>query len=129
MIPSGARQHLDLLAMGILMACCVAWGVNQVAIQISNTGITPILGAGLRSLVATLFLMTWCRIQGVRLFNRYPRHYRQKDQSPHAYCRAGRRCQGLVLQRVGAVNRAPPSGSIFYEPFTVPRLTPRTVTL
>ena len=65
-----SRQHLDAVAMGILMACCAAWGVNQVAIKISNSGITPILGAGLRSLVATLFLMTWCRIQGVRLFNR-----------------------------------------------------------
>ncbi len=65
-----SRQNLDALAMGILMACCAAWGVNQVAIKISNTGITPILGAGLRSLVAMLFLMTWCRIQGVRLFDR-----------------------------------------------------------
>lgn len=64
------RQQLDALAMAILMACCAAWGVNQVAIKISNTGISPILGAGLRSLVATLFLMAWCRIRGVRLFNR-----------------------------------------------------------
>lgn len=64
------RQQLDALAMAILMACCAAWGVNQVAIKISNTGISPILGAGLRSLVATLFLMAWCWIQGVRLFNR-----------------------------------------------------------
>lgn len=64
------RQQLDALAMAILMACCAAWGVNQVAIKISNTGISPILGAGLRSLVATLFLMAWCWIRGVRLFNR-----------------------------------------------------------
>ncbi len=56
--------------MAILMACCAAWGVNQVAIKISNTGITPILGAGLRSLVATLFLMAWCAIRRVRLFER-----------------------------------------------------------
>lgn len=65
-----SRQSLDAVAMGILMACCAAWGVNQVAIKISNTGITPILGAGLRSLVATLFLMAWCWIRRVRLFNR-----------------------------------------------------------
>ncbi len=65
-----ARTQLDAMAMAILMACCAAWGVNQVAIKISNTGITPILGAGLRSLVATLFLMAWCWIRGFRLFNR-----------------------------------------------------------
>ena len=65
-----ARTQLDTVAMGILVVCCAVWGMNQVAIKISNTGITPILGAGLRSLVATLFLMTWCRIRGVRLFDR-----------------------------------------------------------
>ncbi|MBI2152668.1 MAG: DMT family transporter [Candidatus Rokubacteria bacterium] len=42
----------------------------MVAIKISNTGITPILGAGLRSLVATLFLLAWCAVRGVRLFER-----------------------------------------------------------
>lgn len=45
---AGGSQHLDAQAMGILLACCAAWGVNQVAIKISNSGITPILGAGLR---------------------------------------------------------------------------------
>lgn len=67
---TSSRQHLDALAMAILMVCCAAWGVNQVAIKISNTGITPILGAGLRSLVATLFLLAWCAVRGVRLFER-----------------------------------------------------------
>ena len=56
--------------MAILLACCAAWGVNQVSIKMSNSGITPILGAGLRSLVATLFLMAWCAIRRVRLFER-----------------------------------------------------------
>lgn len=56
--------------MAILLVCCAAWGVNQVAIKISNTGITPILGAGLRSLVAGLFLMGWCAVRRVRLFER-----------------------------------------------------------
>ena len=66
----GSRSHLDLPAMAILMACCATWGLNQVAIKISNTGISPILGAGLRSLVATLLLMGWCRLRGVSLFER-----------------------------------------------------------
>lgn len=67
---TSSPQHLDALAMAILMVCCAAWGVNQVAIKISNTGITPILGAGLRSLVATLFLLAWCAARGGRLFER-----------------------------------------------------------
>jgi drug/metabolite transporter (DMT)-like permease len=56
--------------MAILLACCATWGVNQVAIKISNSGISPILGAGLRSLVAALFLMAWCALRGVPLFRR-----------------------------------------------------------
>jgi len=34
--------------------CCVAWGLNQVAIKISLAGVSPLFGAGLRSLVAAL---------------------------------------------------------------------------
>jgi drug/metabolite transporter (DMT)-like permease len=65
-----ARRHLDPLAMAILLACCAAWGVNQVAIKVGNTGISPVLGAGLRSVVATALLLAWCRLRGVPLFRR-----------------------------------------------------------
>lgn len=70
MTAPATHRRLDPLAMAILVACCAAWGVNQVAIKIGNTGISPLLGAGLRSLAATLLLLGWCALRGVRLFER-----------------------------------------------------------
>jgi drug/metabolite transporter (DMT)-like permease len=52
----------------ILLLCCVVWGLNQVAIKISISGISPLLGAGLRSLVAAVLLWLWCALRGEPLF-------------------------------------------------------------
>ena len=54
----------------ILVLCCVAWGLNQAAIKISLTGVSPLFGAGLRSLVAALLLWLWCGLRGERLLLR-----------------------------------------------------------
>ncbi len=70
MAERASPKSLNALAMAVLMLCCAAWGVNQVAIKIGNSGISPILGAGLRSLVAALFLMVWCAVRRVPLFER-----------------------------------------------------------
>ncbi|HEY7038141.1 MAG TPA: DMT family transporter [Methylomirabilota bacterium] len=51
-------------AATILVACCVVWGFNQVAIKISLTGLSPLFGAGLRSLIAAILLWAWCRLRG-----------------------------------------------------------------
>ena len=58
------------LPAAILLLCCVAWGLNQVAIKISLAGVSPLFGAGLRSLVAAALLWLWCRLRGERLFVR-----------------------------------------------------------
>jgi drug/metabolite transporter (DMT)-like permease len=55
--------RLDALATVILVACCVAWGLNQAAIKVSLAGIPPVLGAGLRSLVAGTLLLAWCLVR------------------------------------------------------------------
>ncbi|HLC30645.1 MAG TPA: DMT family transporter [Dehalococcoidia bacterium] len=68
--PRAGPRLLGPSAMAILMVCCIGWGVGQVAIKVSNAGISPILGAGLRSLVAVLLLVGWCAIRGIRLFER-----------------------------------------------------------
>jgi drug/metabolite transporter (DMT)-like permease len=54
----------------ILLLCCGVWGLNQVAIKISLAGVSPLFGAGLRSLVAAALLWLWCRLRGERLFVR-----------------------------------------------------------
>lgn len=62
--------RLGGVAAGILLLCCVAWGLNQVAIKISLAGISPFFGAGLRSLVAAMLLWLWCGLRGEPLFVR-----------------------------------------------------------
>ena len=54
----------------ILLLCCVVWGLNQVAIKVSLAGVSPLFGAGLRSLVAAALLWLWCRLRGEPLFVR-----------------------------------------------------------
>jgi drug/metabolite transporter (DMT)-like permease len=48
----------------------VAWGFNQVTIKASLAGVSPLFGAGLRSLGAALLLWLWCRLRGEALFVR-----------------------------------------------------------
>ena len=52
-------DRLDAKAAFLLTVLCLIWGLNAVAIKFSNTGIAPIFGAGLRSVIATLCLMIW----------------------------------------------------------------------
>lgn len=63
-------DRLDLRAVLVLVACCACWGLNQAAIKIANTGISPILQVGLRSIPAALLVFAWARFRGVRLFDR-----------------------------------------------------------
>lgn len=53
-----------------LIFLCSLWGVGQVAIKIGNAGISPIMQAGLRSLIAAACLFIWCVVRGIRLFDR-----------------------------------------------------------
>jgi len=62
--------HLGTVAATVLLLCCVAWGFNQVAIKISLAGVSPLFGAGLRSLIAAVLLWSWCRLRGERLVAR-----------------------------------------------------------
>jgi drug/metabolite transporter (DMT)-like permease len=57
--PSDAKPALDLTAMAILVVLCASWGFQQVTIKISNQAGSPILQAGIRSLVAGLLLWLW----------------------------------------------------------------------
>ena len=61
---------LGLRPAALLLACCLAWGVNQVAIKVSVAGVSPLLGAGLRSLLAGGLVWLWCRARGEPLLRR-----------------------------------------------------------
>ncbi len=63
-------RRIDARAALILLACCAAWGFNQVAIKVANQGISPMLQAGLRSAVAGVIVLAWAHVRGIPLFER-----------------------------------------------------------
>jgi drug/metabolite transporter (DMT)-like permease len=62
------HAHLDALAMTLMVGLCALWGLNQVAAKVANSGISPVLQAGLRSAGATPLLWAWSRWRGIPLF-------------------------------------------------------------
>lgn len=64
------RAHLDLFAISSLLACCLLWGLGQVAIKAALTEITPLWQAGLRSALAAVLVWVWARWRRIPLFDR-----------------------------------------------------------
>jgi len=64
------REHLDTLAVSLLLACCLFWGVQQVLIKAIVVEVPPLWQATLRFAGATLLLWAWCAARGVPLFAR-----------------------------------------------------------
>lgn len=66
----GQRANIDGFAGAIMLALTCSWGFNQVAIKIANAGLQPVFQSGMRSLLAGLLVLVWCRIRGIPLFRR-----------------------------------------------------------
>jgi drug/metabolite transporter (DMT)-like permease len=64
------KDHLDTLAVGLLLACCVFWGGQQVLIKATVGEVPPLWQASMRFAGATLLLWLWCVKRRVRLFER-----------------------------------------------------------
>jgi drug/metabolite transporter (DMT)-like permease len=64
------KDHLDTLAIGLLVACCMFWGLQQVLVKAIMNEVAPLFQASLRCIGACVLLMVWCRVRGVRLFER-----------------------------------------------------------
>lgn len=64
------KQHLDTLAVSLLLFCCLFWGFQQILIKTIVGEVPPLWQASLRFLVATLLLWGWCLLRGVKLFAR-----------------------------------------------------------
>lgn len=63
-----SRESLDLRAASLLVGLCVIWGINAVAIKVSNRGIDPVFCAAIRSVLAAAGLALWMRLRGLSLF-------------------------------------------------------------
>jgi drug/metabolite transporter (DMT)-like permease len=64
------KDHLDGLAVGMLLACCMFWGLQQVLVKAIMSEVAPLFQASLRCIGACVLLLIWCRVRGVRLFER-----------------------------------------------------------
>ncbi len=64
------KDHLDGLAIGLLLVCCLLWGAQQVLVKATIAHMPPVLQGALRFVAATLLLMAWCRWRGIALFGR-----------------------------------------------------------
>ena len=64
------KQHLDALAIGLLIACCAFWGFQQILIKTTVGEVPPLWQAAIRFVGATALLWAWCAWRGVKLFGR-----------------------------------------------------------
>lgn len=64
------KDHLDTLAVTLLVACCAFWGFQQILIKFAGREIPPLWQASLRMWGATVLLWLWCQWRGVPLFRR-----------------------------------------------------------
>lgn len=64
------KNHLDTLAVSLLLACCLFWGFQQILIKTTVGEVPPLWQASLRFAGATVLLWIWCVARGVKLFAR-----------------------------------------------------------
>jgi drug/metabolite transporter (DMT)-like permease len=64
------KDHLDTLAITLLVACCAFWGFQQILIKFASSEIPPLWQASIRMWGATALLWLWCQYRSVPLFNR-----------------------------------------------------------
>jgi drug/metabolite transporter (DMT)-like permease len=64
------KEHLDALAVTLLIACCLFWGFQQILIKSIVGEVPPLWQAALRFAGATVLLGAWCVARGIPLFER-----------------------------------------------------------
>jgi drug/metabolite transporter (DMT)-like permease len=64
------KDHLDTLAVSMLLVCCMFWGFQQVLVKATVAELPPVFQSSVRGVGATLLLWLWCQWRGVRLFAR-----------------------------------------------------------
>lgn len=70
MTVSNGKDALDARAMALLVVLCSSWGLQQVAIKVTNSTVPPLLQCGIRSGGASILLFLWMLARGERLFEK-----------------------------------------------------------
>lgn len=64
------RSHLDGVAVGLMLACCILWGLQQVVVKATLPVLPPFVQGATRSAVAAAMLWAWSFMRGIPLFRR-----------------------------------------------------------
>ncbi|MGV3493743.1 MAG: DMT family transporter [Ramlibacter sp.] len=64
------KEHLDTLAVTLLVASCLFWGFQQILVKMTLPEVPPLWQAALRFAGATVLLWLWCAWRRVPLFER-----------------------------------------------------------
>jgi drug/metabolite transporter (DMT)-like permease len=64
------KDHLDGVAIALLLACSLFWGFQQVLVKATIVELAPAFQAAVRFAGSTLCLWLWCRWRGIPLFER-----------------------------------------------------------
>jgi len=68
-MPHTRKNHLDALAICILLACCMLWGFQQVLVKATVAEVAPVFQAFVRFALATVAVAAWCLWRGLPLGN------------------------------------------------------------
>ena len=69
-MPTPRKDHLDALAVSLLLACCLFWGFQQVLVKATVAEVAPVFQAFVRFALATVVLLLWCRWRGIAVWQR-----------------------------------------------------------
>lgn len=64
------KEHLDPMAIALLLTCCAFWGFQQVLVKATLGEMAPIFMAGLRFAGAAVVLWLWCVWRRIPLWQR-----------------------------------------------------------
>ncbi len=64
------KTSLDGLAIGLLLACCLFWGFQQVLVKATIAEVPAVFQAAVRFNMALVLIWLWCRWRGIALFAR-----------------------------------------------------------
>jgi drug/metabolite transporter (DMT)-like permease len=84
------KDHLDALAVSLLLACCMFWGLQQILVKLIIHEVAPLFQASLRCVGACVLLMLWCRLRGIRCGCRSHRSRNSTAPPPSAPSKARR---------------------------------------
>lgn len=61
------KDHLDGLAIALLLGCCLFWGFQQVLAKATLAEVPPVFQSAVRAIGATLLLIIWCKARRIPL--------------------------------------------------------------